>query len=359
MLAANFRFKHNVEDEQMATDQNPAHRGDIGGSSPNADLQALWWHLRLSKHMPYAYMNVPKAACSTIMNTLWALEHSQGHISHLPESWDELHGLDNTPWLDIRGRQYDAVATSLSGKYLFSVVRNPFERVLSAYLDQIRRRTRAFETLCEATGWPPDKDMTFTEFVELVAATPETKMNLHWRPQTRILLDFPLEYNLIGRVENLDQVMHRVGSMMSLQDGMQLRTYTPHATSAADQLGGYYNEEAIRLVTRIYGADFEAFGFDMRLERQTAAVHQASQEREDRLADFDAGVAEEKDGLAQERDSQVALLNLQLEARDRLIRYKDREKTIGWRALEVLRRLLPPNSRRRALYLTLRRVTKR
>ena len=49
--------------------------------------------------------------------------------SYPPFTWssDELHGLDDTPWHDLSGRQLEDAANVLSGKYLFSEFQSFFQ----------------------------------------------------------------------------------------------------------------------------------------------------------------------------------------------------------------------------------------
>lgn len=73
-----------------------------------------------------------------------------------------------------------------------------------------------------------------------------------------------------------------------------------------------------------------------------------SSEKEQQIHDLSLHL-EEKDGLAQDRGREIAELRSQINSM---------QQTIGWKALERVRRLIPPKSRRQALYLIFRRATK-
>ena len=115
----------------------------------------LWGTIVASRRSPYIYINNYKCGCSTVRQTLWAAEHAQGvasapgAIHEQPDSW---------PWVDDPERWEHS-----EHAFVFTLVRNPYVRVLSAYLDKIR----------EPAIWGPftarhglgDDQLSFMEFL--------------------------------------------------------------------------------------------------------------------------------------------------------------------------------------------------
>ena len=84
-----------------------------------------------SRRLTYIYINNHKCGCSTVRQTLWAAEHAlglasaPGSIHAEPDSW---------PWVDDPQRWEHSEQS-----FVFTFVRNPYVRVLSAYLDEDSR----------------------------------------------------------------------------------------------------------------------------------------------------------------------------------------------------------------------------
>jgi hypothetical protein len=186
----------------------------------------------------YFYNRIPKAANSTVVVSL-------ARLSGRELTSREAKRQCRTP-SQLRGREVEA----LDGLFRFSVVRNPFTRTLSAYLDKIERRaTRRGE------------ESSYNAFLDSLA-NGALYENAHWAPQCTLLL-LPFEaFDFIGRVESLEEdLSHILARLGSKQPAAQITAETGNATGAAAKLREYYDDGAVARVRALYREDFERFGY--------------------------------------------------------------------------------------------------
>jgi hypothetical protein len=131
--------------------------------------------------------------------------------------------------------------------FKFTFVRDPYARVLSAYLDKVK------------TGVKMTTIATFAEFCRYLAEG-GLHANAHWAPQSSLLL-LPIErFDFIGRVENIKEDLSRVFAHLSLRPS-EPRLAGPPETNARDLVGKEYTDECRETVRRLYRRDFEFFGY--------------------------------------------------------------------------------------------------
>lgn len=225
--------------------------GRVVGIQP--DMQ-IWW----TPELPVIYVAVPKAGCSTIKQSL---KTAQG----------EAYARDGRQFVrnaDPHGdddclRRKGLAAEACRDRYLFTCVRNPFARALSAYLDKVEPPDRRAFPELRGSG-----SVSFEDFLRAVAAYAPYQLDDHFRPQ-HINLNYPsIAYDAIYFLEAPTALAEVVGQVAP---GFRLERYAPHARSAAEKLRTNYNATTERLVREIYALDFEVFGYSLRLEDTLAA----------------------------------------------------------------------------------------
>lgn len=92
----------------------------------------LHYGMAASRRLNYIYVQNWKCGSSTVRSTLWAAEHEMG-LASPPESPHEPS--PNSPFIADRRRWELA-----DDHFVFTIARNPFIRVLSAYLEKIHGR---------------------------------------------------------------------------------------------------------------------------------------------------------------------------------------------------------------------------
>lgn len=164
------------------------------------------------------YSFIPKNACSTLRYSLALANHCIAG----PEDWTWIHANNGT----FTAHLPDLVKAPFS----FVIVRCPYARLASVFLDKIVDKTPELWQLYRATrdGFTPDS-LTFRDFVTLLADKDHLHANIHWRPQVDFLVYerythvFALED--FGRA--IDTLEHSIG--LSVQDARKL---TNHGTDA-------------------------------------------------------------------------------------------------------------------------------
>ena len=187
---------------------------------------------------------VPKAANSTVVTNLTRLK-----LGHDVPS-EEAKKISVRP-----GHLSGADMARFDEIFKFTVVRNPYSRVLSAYLNKVVR----FPERCG--------EISFAEFLQRLAAEPEfLYSNAHWVPQADLMLIPAKEFDFIGKVESLDRDLAEIKRRIRPDIKDEITTAGPPATGASKKLREYYSDDSlIALVADIYRQDFTTFGYSTEL----------------------------------------------------------------------------------------------
>ncbi|WGL15406.1 sulfotransferase family protein [Microbulbifer bruguierae] len=191
----------------------------------------------------FFYNRMPKAANSTMVTNLVRLK--LGHDLPSPQAKRAF---------PHPGRLGSSDMAAFPGLFKFTVVRNPYSRLLSAYLDKVVRFSDR-----------PGNGITFEQFVEKLATDRKyLYSNAHWVPQSDLLLLPAAELDFVGKVESLDRDLTEIKRRLQPGNSDQITSAGPPATGASNKLRRYYSNEAlVKQVARIYRADFETFGYDV------------------------------------------------------------------------------------------------
>jgi hypothetical protein len=194
----------------------------------------------------FVYRPIPKNAATTL--TAWVLE------------------AEGTPSQGLRGREIHARALRLvlrerdprearrilENYFSFVFVRNPWDRLVSAYLGMfVRQRTPlpitgpVVEAVGRSLGRPlagPDQ-LAFRQFVEYVCAMPDAELDPHWRPQSCFVTGHTFDF--VGRVERIDEDLPELGRRLGIEPPKRARNRTRYAPALADR--GYADVPAAEL----------------------------------------------------------------------------------------------------------------
>lgn len=206
----------------------------------------------------YCYFRIPKCANSSVVTSLVhydpTLSLKDGDTSaHLAKS--------------CFGKLVAARAISVerfAEKYFcFTFVRNPYTRLLSAYLDKIAGRNdpAKYRFVGVATGHDEADQVSFPEFISYLE-NGGLFSNPHWAPQTS-LIPIKLErVAFVGYVEALDEGLQRVIDTIFGPGTYQVtHSRETRRQGAANQLSRFFSDELYTRVHALYASDFEAFGY--------------------------------------------------------------------------------------------------
>lgn len=179
-----------------------------------------------------------------------------------------------------------------SDYFKFVIVRNPWDRLASAYLQFFVRHfikwgfsstlaKQAEASLCNSGNIKDyENEVTFKQFIEHICGIEQdNEMDLHVRPQHTFLAGAKFDY--VGRLETIDQdfqyILDRIGLSLSLPernrskyvtDSLSIKDYANISSSDLGKLKhgypGYkefYTPELIDLVAQRYDRDIKDFDY--------------------------------------------------------------------------------------------------
>ncbi|WP_126977855.1 sulfotransferase family protein [Frigidibacter oleivorans] len=202
------------------------------------------------------YSRMPKVANSTISRAL-ALQGGHGAALARGGRAKELMTRPSR----LGPRRAAELADPDSGWFRFTVVRNPYTRTLSAFLGKILSRAAQSRPFYAWFDPPAPRPPVFRDFVEFLAAG-GLWHDIHWAPQSDVLL-LPVDrFDFIGRFETLEAdlqtALHRGFGADTVLD---LRPAGP-STGASAKRAQHYDAETRAMVARLYARDFSIFGYD-------------------------------------------------------------------------------------------------
>ena len=231
----------------------------------------------ISLRHSYMYVENAKSASTTMKTILGGLELSgTGLDDDIVKNYlNDVHpNVLGTPFLkpfQLGEAAFDKLLTE-RGAFCMTFVRNPYSRLLSAYLDKIVPQPRKqesvsiFDEAARLNLHSTSGDLSFFDFLRCVRAQllRGDHVDCHWRPQHLQTQIERVEYDLIGRVETIRCDLTKVETALRCK-----LTYPGsvggHETGADARLAEMYVGECPRIVEEIYEKDFRYFGYPMEL----------------------------------------------------------------------------------------------
>ena len=153
--------------------------------------------------------------------------------------------------------------------FSFSFVRNPFDRLVSAYNNKLLENDEISGPM-KAMGLV--HSMPFSSFLEVVESTSDDELDIHLLPQSTILcLERQLVPNFVGRLETIYQdwiVLQNMLRRERLPDLGALPEKNVRRNSNHQDIAVYFKDPGlVRIVTKRYGDDLEWFYGDKTTEQ--------------------------------------------------------------------------------------------
>ena len=158
------------------------------------------------------YCPIAKNACTLFKSMM--IEHSKDHDRYRGSQEDIHHYAssrkDTAVFLD------DIDYLERPDYFKFAILRNPFARLVSAYLDKfVKHETPeifAQELIRKVQQFLEQEydlatSISFQEFMQYLANTQDLDLNEHWRSQSSFLGRGLLEFDYLGQFENLPEVI--------------------------------------------------------------------------------------------------------------------------------------------------------
>ena len=233
------------------------------------DEKHLKWLIRrgsyVSEKHKICYIKIPKAACTTMAVSMYYAEGVD-----LPPALAGIHLRSGNPDEHVRTIQTSSmdIMEIFEGKdwFRFSFVRNPYDRLISAYKNKILQRIANFEVFKEKVksglSWYEEANavLSFHDFATYVCNQPNSGRDMHWKTQFSILRPLHINYQFIGRFENFSQDYHYVFSRVPDVNWSKVGG-KKRVTSLKTPLALAYSKDLADLVYHAYEDDFNYFNY--------------------------------------------------------------------------------------------------
>jgi len=217
------------------------------------------------------YLETPKAACTTIKSLLRELCGAppiEYPVGAQRESRRDMfiHIRANVPvpsLLDLDEQTQRHVLTA-PDFLRFSIVRNPYTRLVSAWRNKAMLCEPGYEhiyrqQLGDVPSLHSKKMLAFEQFLRFVEHEPDLRScNAHWRRQVDLLLYPAIPYTHIGKLEQLPMTVDLIGKHLGAAKPLWLGRYNSTGGAGRDPIDA---ATAARIYA-LYAEDFKAFDYD-------------------------------------------------------------------------------------------------
>jgi len=198
------------------------------------------YELTASDHYQFLWVRLAKNGSRSTVAIL--KEHMGDHLDH-----------------DPKGNKWSKYDDEKFGDYFKAVfVRNPWDRVVSAYFNKVVDRKGPY--LKECIG------MSFDEFIDWLDQQDLAHADIHVQPQVNSLPN-GIELDFIGRMESYSEDIETLLGHFGIDPGQ-----IPHRNSSRHtHYSHYYTEQTKEIVRRLYAEDIAAFGYEFEYEEESSS----------------------------------------------------------------------------------------
>lgn len=261
----------------MATDMIEHYRQNSNSPSqadPREFLEFPYYRYCVNEDYGFAYCSIDKVANTTLKQ--WFIQ-TQGFNWR---QWEEF-GLGIHEFVRSNFGLRDPERLQDPGLFIVVFVRNPWYRLLSAYLHKFHVQAKICLPIVAQVPNAVNTDITFRQFVTVLEAQPDfSEVDPHWRPQSCYLT--PRQPDFIGRFERLAKDVETVSKQLELPpcplphrnpspivgeayQGSNLADLRISEIAALGRRVGpkdVYDEELVERVGRLYQQDIQRFGYE-------------------------------------------------------------------------------------------------
>lgn len=211
------------------------------------------------------YCWIHKVASSSWSKVFFSLKGQEVPASRLHEAAQKFSlSSSNT---DLR--------TSIRNSLVFTIVRHPFERLVSAYRDKFELAKKyayvyshyanKILNLSSPLQVAKHRRPTFSEFVDYLLSVHVTQFNDHWVPYWLHCHVCEMEYDIIGKMETITEDMEFIAKESGLAAANISLPWANKKSSGDNVSLDYFRKLSVKQVQglyNIYKPDFEMFGYN-------------------------------------------------------------------------------------------------
>ena len=226
------------------------------------------YSINISLKHKYLFVETPKAGCSTIKSILQKMELDRPDF--VRNEARDLHYREFSPLL--RPAQVGSFEQFVGRPdiFKFCFTRNPYSRLLSAYLEKICQNKPPKQNILQHLGYDPNdiqRNISFAEFVRGVCSQAPIQMNPHWRIQFYQTFRAHIDYDFIGSVENFSHDLPQALARIRPDFNDFVADEKRHATGSNQKLAEHFTAELVDAVRKTFALDFEHFGHQADFDR--------------------------------------------------------------------------------------------
>ncbi|MFC0200058.1 sulfotransferase family protein [Paracoccus rhizosphaerae] len=239
--------------------------------------QQMNYHFSISLKNKYFFCEVAKSGCSSAKKELWRQEvldvpmpESFLNTNHNPHAPFHQHMLIK-PFQLGRTKFNEFIRDPSVVKW--AIVRNPFTRILSGYLDKVQRNEPMFDNIAHQVakirGVQRDaveaSSVSFEEYCQALAQFRRpVDFDQHWRPQYAHICADIIPYTFFAKLETLDDEAKDISRRLGLSN-LSFGAGKTHATGSNEKVAQYYTDKTADIVRKVYAGDFKHFHYDLDL----------------------------------------------------------------------------------------------
>ena len=221
------------------------------------ELQYFMIHSITLESVPILFLKNSKAGCTSMAHMIFEgySGHSCGGVIH-EERTMLVQGL--LGWRSIQRR------LTQENVFTFSILRMPTSRIVSCFIDFIAEKRnpgahklkRFIEDFDLENRSPSYQFSAFLDAIDAWAEHSEATMDRHWRPQYKNLASDYVDYNFLGRLEEISDWYSALRCNLK-KNGLKLPSSPILKNSASIEMQIGKNQQ--KSIERIYARDFELY----------------------------------------------------------------------------------------------------
>lgn len=143
------------------------------------------------------------------------------------------------------------ILPNLGNVVTYTFVRNPWDRVLSAFMYCQQGRSQSVNHI--------DKKWTFREYVQMVLKPKGTRVNVHFRTQheTFMYRDERIADVFVGRFENIQEDWAKIARRIGVSETLPWLNSSQH-----EHYTTYYDDQTRDIIGKMYEKEIQLLGYE-------------------------------------------------------------------------------------------------